>query len=106
MEQKKCKQKMSRYIYCGQCSFIRNEDIDGYGICVITKRECNCGDKCFFTERNMNDAEALKILHYAQKWRRGYKCKMPRPTLFGMAIDKAINIIRKELRNETKQGVS
>lgn len=104
MEQKKCKQKMRRYIYCGQCSYIRNEDIDGYGICLITKRECNCGDKCFFTERNMNDAEALKILHYAQKWRRGFKCKMPRPELFGKAIDKAINIIRKKLKNETKQG--
>lgn len=57
---------MRKCIYCGECSFLRNEDIDGYGICVITKRECNCGDKCFFSERNMNDAEALKILHYAQ----------------------------------------
>ena len=96
---------MRKYIYCGECSFLRYEDIDGYGICLITKRECNCGDTCFCLDRKMNKTETVKILHYAQKWRRGYKCEMPKPVLFGMAIDNAINIIRKALKNETKQGI-
>jgi hypothetical protein len=43
----------------------------------------------------MTPHHAVKILHYAQKWRRGKKIKPIPPYLLGQAIDKAINELRK-----------
>ena len=39
--------------------------------------------------------QAAKLLHYAQKWRRGKKCAMLPPAILGVAIDMAIRTMRK-----------
>ena len=31
---------------CGNCIFMINEDIEGYGFCQKCKKSCNCIDKC------------------------------------------------------------
>lgn len=76
---------------CGECSFFKHEDIDGYGICNADDMKKRCSDKC-------NVCNSLKsierILDYFQKWRRGDNIKMPHPYVVGIAIDWAIKAIR------------
>lgn len=40
-------------------------------------------------------AIAQQLANATQKWRRGYKIKMPIPRIIGLAIDKAIHELRK-----------
>jgi len=42
----------------------------------------------------MTVKEAIKILHYHQKWRRGAKIPMTNPKELGVAIDVAIQKLR------------
>ena len=39
---------------CGNCDFFLHEDIDGYGICVLTDREQYCGDCCEEHKEDIN----------------------------------------------------
>jgi hypothetical protein len=43
----------------------------------------------------MEKKEAIKILRYFQKWRRGARIPMPDPKEVGLAIDTAIKELRK-----------
>lgn len=88
------KKEKSKEVYCGECPFFKNEDVDGYGHCDIGKREHHCGDLCRYFTYIMSKKETLRLLHYCQKWRRGAKITMPPSTLFGWAIDNAMRIIR------------
>lgn len=88
------KRKIGNEVYCGECPFFKNENIDGYGCCEISKMEEFCGDLCYFITNGMHVQETLRLLHYCQKWRRGANIKMPPPTLFGLAIDNAMRYIR------------
>lgn len=92
---------VSKKIYCGECSFFEHEDIYGIGYCDISRREQHCGDLCKLITDGMHEQETLRMLHYCQKWRRGAKTKMPRPTLFGLAIDSAMRIIRAKVKEES-----
>jgi hypothetical protein len=47
----------------------------------------------------MEVKEAIKILRYYQKWRRGAKIAMPDPKQAGIAIDVAIKALRKSLKD-------
>lgn len=40
--------------------------------------------------------QALRVLHYAQKWRRGAKIACVNPYVFGIAIDRAIKVLRNK----------
>lgn len=46
----------------------------------------------------MTEKEAIKILNYYQKWRRGAKIIMPDPTQAGKAIDVALKTLRKSVK--------
>lgn len=52
---------------------------------------------CLVNRENMDPYGAIKVLHDMQKWRRGRKIPMVSPILFGVAIDVAINVLRKDL---------
>ena len=87
--------------YCGECPFFKYEDTDGYGICDISGLEENCSDVCAFNgQDNLTNIQAVKVLHHTQKWRRGAKIGMPPPALLGLAIDKAIRVIRQKIKEE------
>lgn len=52
----------------------------------------------------MTIKETIKILHDTQKWRRGKTKDMPHtPKEFGLAIDNAIRVLRKVLKESNKQ---
>lgn len=85
---------MSRY--CGECNFFSQEGIDGFGWCDVTGSEQQCGDQCTLKRENITEKQALKVLHYAQKWRRGAKIDCVNPYVFGIAIDRAIKVLRKK----------
>ena len=75
--------------YCGEeCPFFKHEDIDGYGICDISGLAMNHTFKCSFEDRlkELTNEQAVKVLHHAQKWRRGEKIGMPPPTLLAIPI--------------------
>ena len=78
--------------HCGECTFFSHESIDGYGWCDVTDRE-------HLSRENITDKQALRVLHYAQKWRRGAKTECVNPYVFGIAIDRAIKVLRKEVKN-------
>lgn len=59
-----------------------------------------CGSPWPKIKKAMTDKEAIKILHYAQKWRRGANVPMPDPKEYGEAIDHAIKTLRKGLRQK------
>ena len=59
--------------HCGECNFFPHESIDGYGWCDVTGREQQRSDQCTLSRENITDKQALRVLHYAQKWRRGAK---------------------------------
>ena len=88
---------MSRH--CGECNFFSHENIDGFGRCDVTQREQQCCDQCTLSRDNITDKQALRVLHYAQKWRRGAKTECVNPYVFGIAIDRAIKVLRKEVKN-------
>ena len=83
--------------YCGECPIFKHEDADGYGFCNLSHREQRCDDMCSFLTFDfyMTREQTVKVLHLAQKWRRGSKQKMLPPRLFGLAIDNAIRELRK-----------
>ena len=89
---------MSRH--CRECNFFSHESIDGFGWCDVTDREQQCRDQCTLSRENITDKQALRVLHYAQKWRRGAKTERVNPYVFGIAIDRAIKVLRKEVKNE------
>ena len=51
-------------------------------------------DSCKFNRDFMPIDTTIKILHDAQKWRRGSKKKMLPPYLLGLAIDRALTEMR------------
>lgn len=89
--------------YCGECPIFKHEDADGYGFCNLSYREQRCDDMCSFLtfDFDMTREQTVKVLHLAQKWRRGSKLKMLPPRLFGLAIDNAIRELRK-INNSSK----
>lgn len=87
--------------YCGECPFFKYEDTDGYGICDIGGFAENCSNVCEFDCRDkLTNKQAVKVLHHAQKWRRGAKIGMPPPPLLGLAIDKAIRVFRQKIKED------
>lgn len=87
--------------YCGECPFFKYEDTDGYGICDIIGIKSNCSLTCYFDKHEkITDRQAVKVLHHAQKWRRGAKIGMPPPVLLGLALDKAIRVIRQKIKED------
>ena len=89
--------------YCCECPVFKYEDANGYGVCSLYGRVTRCYDKCRFltSDFNMTRKHTIKVLHLAQKWRRGRKQNMLPPRLFGLAIDNAIRELRK-LINSSK----
>ena len=88
-------------IYCGECPFFKYENTYGYGICDISGVVENCYLVCSFEERyELTGRQAVKVLHHAQKWRRGSKIKMPPPVLLGLAIDTAIRVLRQKIKED------
>lgn len=59
--------------YCGECPLFRYEDTDGFGICHVSSLVQRCSDTCQFLSAPPTPRQAAKLLHYAQKWRRGKK---------------------------------
>ena len=87
--------------YCGEYPFFKYEDIDGYGICDISGFAKNCSFECSFCMFDeLTNIQAVKVLHHTQKWRRGAKIGMPPPDLLGLAIDKAIRVLRQKIKEE------
>ena len=80
--------------YCGECPFMKCEDINGYGYCDVTERTVRCNEPCNIHHNTITPRGAVKILHYAQRWRRGKKIPMPPPYVLGQAIDKSIQTLR------------
>ena len=33
-------------LYCGECKFFLNEDVDGYGYCKLSNKERRCSQFC------------------------------------------------------------
>lgn len=81
--------------HCGECPLFKYECTDGWGWCDVRERKAYCGDQCEVEYKTMTPHHAVKILHYAQKWRRGKKIDPIPPYLLGQAIDKAIQTLRK-----------
>ena len=87
--------------YCGECPFFKYEDTDGYGICDISGFAKNCSLECSFCMFDeLTKEQAVKVLHYTQKWRRGAKIGMPPPALLGLAIDTGIRVLRQKIKEE------
>jgi hypothetical protein len=51
----------------------------------------------------MEKKEAIKVLHYFQKWRRGANITMPDPKQVGLAIDVAISVLRESIKQQTNE---
>ena len=89
--------------YCGECPFFKYEDMDGFGLCSLRERVQRCEDMCGFLtpdfDMTMTRVQTIKVLHTAQKWRRGGKQRMLPPWLFELAIDSAIRELRR-IRHE------
>ena len=81
--------------YCGECPFFKYECTDGWGWCDIKDKKAYCETKCNLVYETLKPYQAVKILHYAQKWRRGAKMGQIQPYLLGIGIDRAINELRK-----------
>lgn len=80
---------------CGECCFFKHECADSFGHCDITNYPCHFGDICNLNYKSMTNSQVAKILHYAQKWRRGAKIKMINPFVYGVAIDAAMLKLRR-----------
>lgn len=82
--------------HCGECPLFKHICPDGWGWCYVRERDVYCGNHCDVVYKTMTPHHAVKILHYAQKWRRGKNIAPIPPYLLGQAIDKAINELRKQ----------
>lgn len=51
-------------------------------------------DRCHFNRDCMSLDASIKVLHDAQKWRRGARTQMVGPYLIGLAIDRALRDLR------------
>lgn len=80
--------------YCGRCPLFQYEDIDGFGVCSISEREQRCNDRCGIAHTEITHRQAIKILRYRQKWRRGANIEMIPPYVLGQGIDAAIYQLR------------
>ena len=85
----------STYTRCEECCFFKLEYAGGFGHCDITNYPCHFGEICNLNYKSMTNSQVVKILHYAQKWRRGAKMKMINPFVYGLAIDAAILKLRR-----------
>ena len=63
-------------------------------MCSVSNREQRCDDQCCLTHTNIAAKQAIKILHYGQKWRRGANIEMLPPYVLGVGIDAAIYQLR------------
>ena len=87
--------------HCGECPFFKWEDTYGYGICDIIESRSICSLVCAFDKQGeLTKRQAVKVLHHAQKWRRGAKIGMPPPALLGLAIDTGIRVLRQKIKEE------
>ena len=88
--------------HCGECPFLKYGDQYGYGICYLTGLVMAYTSKCSFEDglRELTNEQAIKVLHHTQKWRRGAKIGMPPPVLLGLAIDKAIRVLRQKIKDD------
>ena len=88
--------------YCSDCPFFKWENEDGYGVCYLTGLSMNHTFKCSFEDglKQLTNKQAVKVLHHTQKRRRGEKIGMPSPALLGLAIDKAIRVLRQKIKEE------
>lgn len=87
---------------CGGCPFHKYEATDGYAFCDITGKGIYVGDQCDIAYETLTNGQAARILHHHQRWRRGAKTSQTPPYLVGAAIDKAINSLRKLLKQKKK----
>lgn len=86
--------------YCGECCFVKHEDMDGFGYCELVEDIMHCGNKCVLDHTKMKPRQIVKALHYIQKWRRGAEIPMPHPYVYGIATDAAIYQLRKQEREK------
>ena len=88
--------------HCGECPFFKHKDIDGYGICYLTELVMAYTFNCSLEDglKQLTNRQAVKVLHHAQKWRRGAKIGMPPPALLGLAIDTGIRVLRQKIKEE------
>lgn len=87
--------------HCGECPFFKNENTYGYGICDISGTVEHCSLECSFEEYDkVTNRQSVKVLHHAQKWRRGAKIGMPPPALLGLAMDTAIRVLRQKIKED------
>lgn len=87
---------MSKYIlYCGECSYAKDEDVYGYMYCKIMDGSTHCSNLCHLSHEALTPKQTAKLLHIFQKWRMGGKGKMPNPYIIGAAIDNSIRILRQ-----------
>lgn len=56
-------------------------------------------------ENDITKEVALKILERHNDWRRGKEIPMLKPESIGLAIDKAIEILRQSIINESKKHI-
>lgn len=82
--------------YCAECVFLKDEHMDGYGICSVLERQQHCSDQCGIVHNCLSINQTNTILHYAQKWRRGANIKQISPYVLGMGIDAAIYHLRNK----------
>ena len=88
--------------HCSECPFLKWGDPDGYGVCYLTGLVMAYTFKCSFEDglKQLTNIQAVKVLHYTQRWRRGAKIGMPPPALLGLAIDTGIRVLRQKIKEE------
>lgn len=88
----------THFDYCGTCPVFQYEDMYGDGCCAIRRALTHCSAACRYLtdDWKLDTPEAIRILHYEQKWRRANKSlPMLPPRLVGLAIDYAIRTLRR-----------
>lgn len=89
---------------CVDCPFCSETSIQQVRYCTITRDGILPHDECWINYDNITTREAVRILHHAQKYRRGKnKIPLPSPYLLGVAIDKSINILREKINEKSVQ---
>lgn len=88
---------MSKYrsCYCGECCFVKHEDMDGFGYCELVEGIMHCGNRCVLDHTKMKPRAIVKALRYIQKLRRGAKTAMPSSYVIGKVNDAVIYQLRK-----------
>ena len=84
----------NKFIICKNCPFFKS------GHCRITLYGCSEHDICRFSDfdTDLDKRQAMKVLSYFQKWRRGGDGLQPNSHLLGLALDEAIRSLRKEIK--------